>query len=116
MTNTYTFKVKSEDLTTYLREEASWNANEKLEYDLDVDSAEKTINFGDIDNVRLFVIHTDSAITITFTEGTNVIAFGVQDLLAFSPTTDFINNLTGISVSSLGGTANVNIRIYGESS
>lgn len=114
MSTTYTLKVKSTDLTIYEKLEASWDENEKLEYDLDVDSSPKTLNFGDIDNIRFFMITTDSDIGVDFTESGNTVSFEVKDLLVFSPTANFIIALSSVEVYSLGGTANVKIRIYGE--
>lgn len=111
---TYTIRAKSEDLTTYLREDASWGMGEKLEYDLEVDSDERLLNFGDIDRIRFFAVFSDSPVRVSFTEGTDTVNFEVQDMIVFSPTKEFVGALAGVSVASLGGVANVKIRIYGE--
>jgi hypothetical protein len=111
----YLIRLKSEDLTQYLRETATWVPGEKLEYDIDVTSTEeKTINFGDIDRIRFFAIFANEPVSITFVQGTNTIGFKVQDMLVFSPTKQFLVDLMGISVSALGLPAHVKIRIYGE--
>jgi hypothetical protein len=113
----YLIRLKSEDLTQYLRETASWVPGEKLEYDIDVAAdEEKTLNFGDIDRVRFFGIFTDAPLIVTFTKDTNEIAFTVQDMMVFSPTVEFLTGLTGVSVKAASSAfpAHVKVRLYGE--
>lgn len=111
----YLLRVKSEDLTVYARETGEWESGEKVEYNLRVDSEDNTLNFGDIDNIRLFMIHSDIPVEVDFVQGTDTVTFEVQDLLVFSPTVEFTGSLTGVVVRSLGGEATVKIGIYGES-
>ena len=108
------FKVYDEDtLEHYFRKEIEWTLSEKLEYNLEMQTSEKIINYAAIENVKLIVFSGDMKFKVRVSTVSDVITFYVSDFFYFTPQS--LDNITEIAViEDQGALVNCKIRFYGE--
>lgn len=79
-----------------------------------LDSAE-TIDYSDVENIRLIIFYSDYPFSLKFTKDTNEITIPVQDVFVLAP-----NAMTGfdsIELASLNETDHlIEVKFYGENS
>lgn len=89
------------------------NQLEKIYY-IKLSDGVKSIDFSDIAKIKLAVIKSDDDFTLTVTHNGSTINFEL-DYFVITPTTDFQENLTAISIRALSTTEQtIYVNIYGE--
>lgn len=96
----------------------TWTPNEKSEITLSLVASDgyQSIDFSDINSIRMILLKSTSAFSILFTVGSEDITFSVRDIMMFSPSAAFMESLTYFGIRASTETAQkIEVRLYGAS-